>query len=108
MCKLSCMECMKQNKSCTHYPTYGRYWVLHRLLGHHPTNPNLKNAGVTKDTPALGDAIDHMLTHRTYTSRIGGYVEKDAAAPSESYEIADMALQIISGLATCPFCGGGY
>lgn len=109
MCEeLTCMECLKQKKACTHYPTYGRNWVLHRFLGHHPTNPNLKSAGVTKDTPALDEAIDHMLTHRTYTSRVKSYVEKDAAAPSESNMIADMALEIISGIAKCPFCGGGY
>lgn len=105
---VTCKECMQKGKACDHYLTYARNWVLHRLLGHHPTNPNLKRAGITKDTPAFNDAIDHMLLHRTYITRILSYVDQDTMVQAESYTIADMAIAIITEKTVCPFCGVGY
>lgn len=96
------------------YPSYeqdkenARHWVLHRLLGHHPTNPNLLSSEVTKDTEDLRYHIEKMLKHRTYVSRIGSYLLTDSKIPSEQYLITELAISIIEGKEVCPHCGLGY
>jgi len=84
------------------HPDYARgtMWVLHRLLGHHPTNPNLRQCQDIDE-----DVIRAMLWHRTYTSRICSY----AMPPHEEMKrLVEWLTAILAGIETCPFCGRGW
>jgi hypothetical protein len=87
------------------HPSYprGTMWVLHRLLGHHPTSPNLRQCETVDD-----EVVRAMLEHRTYTSRIWSYVEQPSEFKDEVTRIAEWVILILAGIEKCPYCGHAW
>jgi hypothetical protein len=78
----------------------GLAWVIHRFLGHAPTNFTLLDI-----YPVDAEVVEALSFHRTYTSRANYHREQ---ALYELHKLKKLVLAIIAGKAICPYCGGGF
>jgi len=88
-------------------PNSPEAWVLHRLLGHHPTSPNLRDSEITAKTPNLEQEIRTMLGHSTYRDRINSLSDNHHYLAVAVNTLVERAVAIVQGHAICPYKGCG-